>query len=242
MEHPLYFFTLALLAEILGTLGGFGSSIFFIPIATYFLDFQSALGITAIFHVSSNLSKIALFRHGFNKQLIFNFGIPAVLAVIVGALLSNRVNVKYLEIVMAVFLIVTGVLLLLFSKFKIQANRMNAFAGGTASGFVAGLIGTGGAIRGLVLAGYDLNTDVFIATSAAIDLGIDLSRSGIYALNGFVHKHDLYIIPVMLLVSFIGTFLGKLLLKKFSQAQFRTMVLLLIILTGSLTIFKYFAP
>ena len=62
MEHQALFLFLALIAEVLGTIGGFGSSLFFIPIASYFLDFQSALGITALFHLSSNLSKLGLFR------------------------------------------------------------------------------------------------------------------------------------------------------------------------------------
>jgi uncharacterized membrane protein YfcA len=62
LENLYLFILLALLAEIAGTVGGFGSSLFFVPIASYFLDFHSVLGITALFHVSSNLSKIAFFR------------------------------------------------------------------------------------------------------------------------------------------------------------------------------------
>jgi len=61
IETLLVFFVLALLAEIAGTVGGFGSSMFFVPIAGYFFDFHSVLGITAIFHLSSNLSKIYFF-------------------------------------------------------------------------------------------------------------------------------------------------------------------------------------
>ena len=52
MDHLLLFIILALFAEILGTIGGFGSSSFFIPIATMFLDIHSVLGVTALFHVS----------------------------------------------------------------------------------------------------------------------------------------------------------------------------------------------
>ncbi|MBY0433276.1 MAG: hypothetical protein K2U26_04110, partial [Cyclobacteriaceae bacterium] len=68
------FILLALLAEILGTVGGFGSSLFFIPIASYFLDFHSVLGITALFHVTSNISKIFLFKKGVDKRLIVQLG------------------------------------------------------------------------------------------------------------------------------------------------------------------------
>jgi len=235
-----YFILFALLAEILGTIGGFGSSVFFIPIATYFLDFQSALGITAIFHVSSNISKIALFKKGINKHLLIYLGIPAVIAVIIGAVLTKYINIKMLELVLAFFLMISSLLLLIFSKFKLDANKTNSISGGLLSGFVAGLIGTGGAIRGMVLAAYDISTDVFIATSAFIDLGIDLSRSVVYAVNGFVHKSDLYLIPILFVVSFVGTYLGKLILKKFSKEQFKKIVLVLIFVTGLVTVFKWF--
>jgi uncharacterized membrane protein YfcA len=85
LENLPLFILLALLAEILGTVGGFGSSLFFVPIASYFLDFHSVLGITALFHVSSNLTKIAFFRKGFDKKLVISIGIPAVVFVIAGA-------------------------------------------------------------------------------------------------------------------------------------------------------------
>lgn len=51
-EKYALFFILALLAEILGTLSGFGSSILFVPIASLFLDFKIVLGITAVFTFS----------------------------------------------------------------------------------------------------------------------------------------------------------------------------------------------
>lgn len=62
MEHSYLFIFLALLAEIFGIVGGFGSSLFIVPVAAFFLYFYSVLGITAIFHLSSNISKIFLSR------------------------------------------------------------------------------------------------------------------------------------------------------------------------------------
>ena len=58
------FLFLALIAEVLGTIGGFGSSVFFVPVANFYFDFESVLGLTAIYHLSSNLSKIVLFKKG----------------------------------------------------------------------------------------------------------------------------------------------------------------------------------
>lgn len=238
MENLALFILLALLAEILGTVGGFGSSLFFVPIASYFLDFQSVLGVTALFHVSSNLSKIAFFRKGFDKKLLISIGIPAVIFVISGAFISKYINPKTLEIALAIFLIGTSLVFLFFKNLSIKPTTTNSVIGGSFSGLIAGLLGTGGAIRGLTLAAYNLKMEVFIATSAIIDLAIDTSRSIVYSYNGYVHKHDLYLIPILLLVSIIGTFIGKKILGRISEAQFKSIVLVLILITGIVTLSK----
>jgi len=236
---PLFIF-LALLAEILGTVGGFGSSLFFVPIASYFFDFYSVLGITALFHVSSNLAKIGFFRKGFDKKLIISIGIPAVLFVIAGAFLSKFIDTKILEILLAAFLVMVSLILLLFKNIKVKPTLSNSIMGGTLSGLTAGLLGTGGAIRGMTLAAYNLKMDVFIATSAIIDLAIDLSRSVVYSLNGYVHKQHLFLIPILLFVSITGTFIGKKILIRISEEQFKSFVLILVLLTGIITFIKIF--
>jgi len=232
------FILLALLAEILGTVGGFGSSLFFVPIASFFLDFHSVLGITAVFHVSSNLTKIAFFRKGFDKKLATYVGIPAILFVIIGAYFSNVFNTFILEIVLAFFLIITSIVLYLYSHKSIKPTVKNSIFGGIFSGLIAGLIGTGGAIRGITLASFGLSIETFIATSAFIDLGVDLSRSIVYFSNGYIHSHDLYLIPWLLGCSVIGTFIGKKILEKISEEKFKSIVLLLIFITGIITLVK----
>lgn len=232
MENIHIFIILAFVAEVLGTVGGFGSSLFFVPIASYFIDFHSVLGITALFHVSSNLTKIVLFRHGFDKNIIVWVGIPAVIFVVVGAYLSRFANTELLETLLGYFLIGISVLFFFYRNIKIEPNRKNSLLGGIFSGLAAGLLGTGGAIRGLTLASYQLKIEVFIATSAVIDLAIDSSRAVVYSLNGYVHKHDLYLIPILLVVSILGTLVGKQILAKISEEKFKIIVLAMIFLTG----------
>ena len=232
------FILLALLAEVLGTVGGFGSSLFFVPIASYFLDFYSVLGITALFHVSSNLTKIAFFRKGFDKKLVLSIGIPAVIFVIAGAFLSKFIETKVLEVSLSIFLIVTSLVFFIFKNFALKPSLSNSIGGGIFSGLIAGLLGTGGAIRGIVLAAYNLKMESFIATSAIIDLAIDSSRSVVYSLNGYVHKHDLDLIPILFLVSIAGTFIGKQILTKISEKQFKSIVLILVFITGITTLVK----
>lgn len=226
------FVILTLLAEILGTVGGFGSSVFFVPIANFYFDFQSVLGITALFHLASNTTKIAFFRKGFNKRIVLALGIPAVLFVLLGAYFSKFLDPKILTYILGCFLIVLSLSFLIFQKLKVNPKTNNAIIGGSLSGLSAGLLGTGGAIRGITMAAFKMDKNTFIATSAIIDLCVDFSRTIVYYLNGYMHKHDLYLVPILVVVSILGTWLGKLILNKISQEQFRNFVLVLILLIG----------
>ena len=230
------FIVLSIIAEILGTVGGFGSSVFFVPMASYFLDFQSVLGITALFHLSSNISKIAFFKKGFDKKLVLTLGIPAVIFVSLGAYLSQFADPLVLTYILGSFLIATSLTFIIFKKLYISPRAKNAIVGGTLSGLSAGLLGTGGAIRGITMAAFKLKKEQFIATSAVIDLAIDFSRSVVYISNGYIHLHDLYLILILIVVGIIGTYLGKRILNEVTQKQFRGTILVLILIIGIATI------
>jgi uncharacterized membrane protein YfcA len=234
------FFLLALLAEIIGTVSGFGSSILFVPIASIFLDFKVVLGITAVFHVFSNLSKIYLFKTGIQKDIVLKLGIPAVVFVIIGALLTNIIPQKEIELVMNIVLVLLSVFLIFNTEEKLEQSNKNLIVGGVSSGFLAGLVGTGGAIRGLVLAVFSLEKDSFLATSALIDLGVDFSRAIVYISSGYFLKEFLIFIPFLILISIAGSYIGKLVLNKMPQTYFRNIVLIVIVSISIYSISKYF--
>ncbi len=234
------FYLLALIAEIIGTTSGFGSSILFVPLAAMFFDFHEVLGITALFHVFSNLSKIFLFRKGINKKIALKLGIPAVIFVAIGAFLSKYIPQKELEVAMNIILVILAVYLIRnFNKTLPQSDR-NLVTGGVFSGFLAGLVGTGGAIRGISLAAFHLPKDIFIATSALIDMGVDTTRAAVYFFNGYMSKDFIILIPFLILISILGSWIGKQILKFTSEKIFRYLVLGVILLTSVVQLVKYF--
>lgn len=139
---------------------------------------------------------------------------------------------------MGIFLILLSLFFLIFKSVKLKSNAATSISGGVASGFLAGLLGSGGPIRGLTLAAYDLRKEVFIATSAFIDLGIDLSRSAVYLSNGFVHKEQLYLVAILVAIGIVGTWIGKKVLDQISQERFRQTVLILILIIGIVSLFN----
>jgi uncharacterized protein len=229
---------LAFLSEIIGTIGGFGSSIFLIPLAGFFFDFHTVLAITGIIHVFSNASKLVMFHKGIDKKLLLLIGVPSVIFVIIGSYLSVFLYLKYAEMTLGVFLILFSILFFLKPELKLKQTKLNAISGGGIAGFLAGLIGTGGAVRGLSLAAFNLEKNVFIATSAAIDLGVDLSRTAIYLYYGYFEKEYYILTPILLAVAVFGSYIGKLILKQLSQVHFKRAVLFLIFGIGVIMLWK----
>lgn len=234
----LVFYILAFVAEIIGTIGGFGSSLFFVPLANFYFDFHTVLGITAMFHLFSNASKISLFKEGLDKKLILWIGIPSVVFVIIGAILSNYLDNKNAELYIGLFLSSFSILILVFPNIKLRANKNNSIAGGAASGLLAGLLGTGGAVRGLTMAAFNLEKNIFLASSAVIDMAVDSSRFVVYSIQGYMKWNFLYYIPFLIVIAYAGSYIGKKILNKLSQDYFRKASLILILITGLVSLFQ----
>lgn len=239
-ENYYLFFLLAFVSEIIGTVSGFGSSILFVPIASLFFDFKSVLGITAIFHIFSNLSKLALFYEGINRSIALQLGIPAVVCVIIGAALTALVPSEIMVLSMNILLVIFALYLMVFYNRPLAQSPKNLYLGGILSGFLAGFTGTGGAIRGITLAAFQLPKQAFIATSAIIDLGVDSSRAVVYTINGYVKQTHIPLIPFLVIVSFLGSYVGKKMLEKTSEKAFRYIVLITVFFTAVFQLAKSF--
>jgi len=234
------FIVLSLVSEVVGTISGFGSSILFVPLASLFFDFKTVLSITAIFHVFSNISKLLLFNKGIDKDIAIRLGIPAVIFVSIGAYLTAFIPATTIELVIGFCLIGLSIFMFINFNKELEQTNKNLYLSGIFSGLIAGLAGSGGAIRGLALAAFNLEKAAFIATSAIIDLGVDLSRSFVYIYNGYFNRTYIYLIPFLIGTSFLGSYIGKLVLSYVSEKLFRYMVIIIVCLTSVFQIIKYF--
>lgn len=236
--RTILFLVVALISEILGTVGGFGSSAIFVPLAGFFFSLQTVLALTGVLHVFSNIAKLVFFRKTIDFKIVLWIGIPSVVLVIVGAQLNSMIEMKYAELLLGIFLVLFSTFLYFLPHYRLAANKRNSIATGSVAGFLAGLIGTGGAIRGMGLAAFDLEKSTFVATSAAVDLGVDLSRSIVYIYNGYLKAEYYFLIPILLAIAVLGSWIGKKVLDKVSQDNFKKMVLILLFLIGITQILK----
>ena len=226
------FFLSAFVAEIIGTIAGFGSSTVFLPLALLFFDFKTALVLVALFHIFGNISRMSFFKSGLDKQILIIFGIPSVLLTLIGALLVVYLPQDILKGILGVFLISYSIISLWKEDLKVRPSLFNSVIGGGLSGFLAGLIGTGGALRGAFLTAFGLPKEKYIATAAAIALAVDFTRIPVYFAEGFLASHYCWYIPVLLVVALAGSFTGKQIVKQVPQKTFRKVVLSSILIIG----------
>lgn len=144
---------------------------------------------------------------------------------------------QYLQIALSVFLVGFSLFFLLRPNFSFKTGLKETFIGGSLSGFFAGFLGTGGAIRGLTMTAFNLEKSIYVATSAAIDFGVDLSRTVVYFVNGYMNETSYKYLPFLLLIGFVGTFIGQKILRRMSQEHFKRISLLLILIIGIASIF-----
>jgi len=123
--------------------------------------------------------------------------------------------------------------------FKFAPVAQNAIVGGAISGFIAGLIGTGGALRSAFLTAFNLEKEKYIATAAVIAIAVDATRIPVYLSSDFMDEKYYYFIPMLFVIAILGSFIGRKIVDKISQDKFRKLVLFAIFLISLKFIWDY---
>jgi len=226
------FFIAAFVSEIIGTVAGFGSSTIFLPISLFFVDFKTALILVAIFHFFGNIGRVSFFKHGLDKKILVLFGVPSILLSVLGASLVGILPQPILKVILGSFLIIISGSFLFKPKLAFPADTKSVLFGGGISGFITGLVGTGGALRATFLTGFNLDKAKYIATAASIALGTDATRIPVYISQGFLAEQYYYYIPILFVTAVGGSFIGRRIVKKINQEKFKKIVLIAIILVS----------
>lgn len=216
---------LVVIAGGVGTITGFGTSTIMVPILLLFYPVPQTLLFVGVIHWFGNLWKVLLFRGGIRWRLIIAFGLPGIAASFVGASLVFNVSHALLSRILAIVLIGYVVLLLFKESFKIPEGTATAAAGGAASGFMAGVFGIGGAVRGMFLSAFNLPKSVYIATAGAIAIVVDTTRLIAYVAEGTrLETLLLWGMLVFIPASLVGAKLAKRIVDKIPQHRFRQVI------------------
>jgi len=232
MEIPLILFVV-IIASGIGTMTGFGTSTIMVPAMLLFYPVPQTLFFVGIIHFFGNIWKLLLFRKGVQWRLILSFGIPGIVATFIGASLVFNIPKTVLSRILGSFLILYVIYLFAKSSFKVKPSPVFGACGGALSGFLAGVFGIGGAVRGLFLTAFDLPKAVYIATAGSIALFIDATRLTTYFANGArMPTSLLYGLPLFIPASFLGAAIASRIVDRIPQEHFRKIIAVFLLLVG----------
>ena len=224
---------LTLIGSAIGTITGFGTSTIMIPALLFYYPLPQTLLLVGVIHFMGNIWKMMFFHRGLQWRLLLLFGVPSILASYLGATLTSSFDEQLLlRILGAAFLLYT-LFLFLHSTWNIPANTTTAVSGGLASGFMAGMFGVGGAVRGAFLRAFDLSKDAFIFTAAAIALVTDSTRLITYTVDQINLPSGLwYGMVIFLPISLLGSWIGQRVVRHLPESGFKTVVAVFLGLSG----------
>lgn len=236
--------------SILTFFSGFGLGTILTPIFMIFFPVELAIALTGVVHFCNNLFKLALVGRKADRTVLIHFGIPAVLAAIIGAWLllqisevrpifSYQVSGRTFEIypvklIVSVLLIIFAILDLVPFLNKFQFEKKHMPLGGILSGFFGGLSGNQGALRSAFLIKTGLSKEVFVATTVVISCFVDFTRLSIYATR-FTKaglNENITLVTVATLSAIAGAIIGNKLLRKVTLQFIQKIVAIMLILVS----------
>jgi uncharacterized membrane protein YfcA len=247
MDHAITeYLILALLSFFAGGLTlftGFGLSTILLPVFVIFFPVAIAVPSTAIVHFLNNFYKLFIYFKQINTKILLRFGLPALLASIVGAFLLQKLssNERNLEILLGILIISISFLEMFPAIRNLKIGIKWAPLGGVISGFFGGLSGHQGLFRSAFLVKSGLSKNSFIATGVGIAVLVDITRLSVYGSTIFstsiISSNDIWL-PVIISTTsaLFGVSLATDLVKKMTIGVIRNMVFGLIFISGVLLI------
>ena len=231
-SHWWFFLLWAFGAEVIGTIAGFGAATILTPIAACFMEIKMAIAVVACFHLFGNASRLIFFGRSIHWPTWAQFGLTGVACSFLGARLAVRWPSATLTFVLGVFLLLYVVASLAAAeRMRLPATRGTLMLGGASSGLIAGLIGTGGAIRSACLLAFGLPKEVYLGTSAALALVVDATRVPVYLSEHLLVGRGLGVAS-LILVAFAGSWLGQRVVRRVAAHAFHRFILVMLALMG----------
>jgi uncharacterized protein len=242
----------ALIGSGLTLFSGFGLGTLLTPVFALFFSIEIAVAMTAVVHFFNNLFKLTLVGRSADWSIIKQFGIPSVLAAILGALVLKALGnstiltsyvafgrvfeVSLLKIIIGLLLIVFAFWEIIPALTKLNFDKKYLPLGGFLSGFFGGLAGLQGALRSAFLMRVGLSKEGFIATGVVIACLIDISRLGVYAEKWVSAKGalDWQLIAAATISAFVGAYFGAKMIKKVTIDVVQRLVAVLLVVFGGL--------
>ncbi|WP_290596395.1 MULTISPECIES: sulfite exporter TauE/SafE family protein [unclassified Archaeoglobus] len=237
----LFVISLAVIGSAIVKTGvGVGAGIFLLPLLSLVLPPKTALGIGAPAMLISDIVGLKLYWKEWNSREALLIVPPSVIGVAVGVVLVKFIPSTIFRYWIGAFA-VSFVLHNLISKvWKIsitipenwRLGRRSGIIFGFAGGFVSAVSHAGGAVLSVYLLTRKLEKRIFVGLFILFFVITNVAKTVGYVRIGILTVDLVLMVFVLSPLIVLGSLLGNHLNKKLSQEMFRTLVLVIILITG----------
>uniref|UniRef100_A0A7C4S7S6 Probable membrane transporter protein n=1 Tax=Geoglobus ahangari TaxID=113653 RepID=A0A7C4S7S6_9EURY len=227
-------------SAIVKTAIGVGAGIFLLPVLSLVLPPKQALGLGAPAMLISDIVGLRLYRGEWDKREALLIIPPAVVGVATGVIVVKLLPTTVFKYWVGVFAVTFALYNLAKKIWKLEfpklrtwkIGRKTALFFGFLGGFASAVSHAGGAVLSLYLLSRKLDKRAFVGLFILFFFLTNLSKTIGYVQIGILTIDLLVAVVVLSPLIALGSIAGNYLNKIVSQDKFRTIVLVVILLTG----------
>jgi uncharacterized membrane protein YfcA len=200
---------------------GFGIGSLLTPLLAARYGMQSAVALVAVPHALATALRCWRLRASIDREVLMRFGTVSAIGGLGGALLYSRLGSASLTRLLGGLLLLTAI-----TQITNLARRWHPRGAvvpilGLASGFFGGVAGNQGGLRAAALTSFALAPAVFVATSTATGLLVDIARVPVYVFRAGTTLAD-HSIPIAIASAGVlaGTIIGERVLLGLSRESY----------------------
>jgi len=210
-----------------------GGAMIILAVTSTVLPVSAIVPMHSTFLMGSTTSRAVIFREHIDWRIAVPFLVGSAVAVAIAARI-------YVELPDAFIAAAIGIVMLVAIWLPAVRWRPKLRHPWAVVGFIHSFLSTlfaYGALLHAVILHTGLTRRQVVGTLAACLSGMGAFKITGYALNGFDYRPYLVVITLSVLVAFVGTWVGKLVIDRISEAVFRTVFRLFVTLTALRLVF-----
>lgn len=224
-------------AWFISTLAGGGSPLILIPLVNFLLGSQAVAPVITTGMLLGNSQRIFMFWRDINWPVTLWFLPGAIVGAIAGAYAFTQIHLDWLQLFIGLFIVGT-VFSFGFGKkertFTVKAWQF--LPAGFLFAFVSGIIGSSGPVMNPLYLNYGLVKEQMIATKATNVVVVHVAKMLTYAALGVLTPQYLGYGLIIGLAAAPANWVGRYVLSKMSEQQFRQVVLATMAISGALMV------
>ena len=231
--------TILLSATIQGV-AGFGFALISVPIMSTYFPITTVVPIIVFYSLISNFTVIFKTIKFANFKKIYPMIISGILGIPIGTIILKTFNQNNLKIAIGLIILFTSFVMLKGFKINFKKEKISYIVTGLISGILNGSLSMSGPPIVLFLSNEGYNKNEFRANLALYSIVTNILTIFTYIISGLISQNIIKTSLVGIIPLIIGSYFGIFIAEKIENNHFKKLILILLIITGGITILKSF--